>query len=97
MWLESLKCNLGKHAPFHIAWPEEYVFALGVAFAYDSTTSYKINFKEKLVTLKNVLNLWTTRNVTLIGRICIVKTLAISKLVCNTSVLTMPLNFAEKS
>ena len=71
-------------------------FALGVAFAYDSTTSYKINFEEKLLTLKNALNLWTTRNLTLIGRICIVKTLAISKLVYNTSVFTMPPNFTDK-
>ena len=74
----------------------QYVFALGVAFAYDSTTSYKINVEEKLVMLKNVLNQWTTRNLTLIGRICIVKTLAISKLVYNTSVLNVPSNFAEK-
>ena len=96
MWLGSLKRHLGKLAPFHIAWPEEYVFALGVAFAYDSNTSYRINFEEKLVTLKKVLNQWTTRNLTLIGRICIVKTLAISKLVYNASVLTVPPNFAEK-
>ena len=46
--------------------------------------------------LKNVLNQWTTRNLTLIGRICIVRTLAISKLVYNTSVLNVPSNFAEK-
>lgn len=96
MWLGSLKCHLGKRAPFNIAWPEQYVVALGVAFAYDSTTSHKINFEEKLVTLKNILNQWTTRNLTLIGRICIVKTLAISKLVYNTSVLKAPPNFAEK-
>ena len=48
--------------PFKIAWPEQYVFALAVAFAHDSTTSFQINFEEKLVTLKNILNLWTTRN-----------------------------------
>ena len=90
MWLGSLKCHLGKRAPFNIAWPEQYVFALGVAFAYDSTTSFKINFEEKLLTLKSILNLWKTRNLTLVGRICIVKTLAISKLVYNTSVLKVP-------
>ena len=50
MWFESLKYHLAKLAPFHIAWPEEYAFALGIAFAYDSTTSYRINFEEKLVT-----------------------------------------------
>ena len=70
----------------NIAWQEKYVFALGVAFAYDSTTSYKINFEEKLATLKNILNQCTTRNLTLIGRICIY----------NTSALKVPPNFAEK-
>ena len=35
MWLGSLKCNLGKRSPFNISWPEKYVIALGVAFAYD--------------------------------------------------------------
>ena len=67
MWLGSLKCHLGKCTPFNIAWPEQYVVALGVAFAYDSTTSHKINFEEKLLTLKNILNQWTTRNLTLTG------------------------------
>ena len=32
-------------------------------------------------TVNNILNEWTTKNLTLIGKICIVKTLAISKLV----------------
>ena len=87
---------LGQTRSINIALPEQYLFALGVAFAYDYTTSYKINFEEKLVTLKNILNQWTTRNLTLIGRIYIVKTLAISKLVYNTSVLKVPPNFAGK-
>ena len=37
-----------------------------------------------------------SRNLTLMRRICIVKTLAIARLVYNTSVLTVPANFAEK-
>jgi len=89
MWLGSLKCHLGKHVLFHIAWPEEYVFALGVAFAYDSTPGYRINFEEKFVTLKKVLNQLTT----LIRRICLVKTFTIAKLVYNTSILTVPTTY----
>lgn len=95
MWLGSLKRHLGKRAPLNIAWPEKYVFALGVA--YYSTTSYKINFKAKLVTLKNILHEWTTRNLTVIGRICIIKTLAISMVVVyNMSILKVPPNLPEK-
>ena len=48
------------------------------------------------MTRKTVLSQWATRILTLIGRICIVNTLAISKLVYNTSVYTVPLKFAEK-
>ena len=95
MWLGSLKHHLGNCAQLNIAWPEKYVFALGVA--YDSTTSYKINFKAKLVTLKNILHQWTTRNLNVIGRICIIKTLAISMVVVyNTSLLKVPPNLPEK-
>jgi len=43
MWPGSLKCHVSKLAPFNIAWPEEYVFALGVVFVYDSNTSYRSN------------------------------------------------------
>ena len=69
---------------------------LGVAFAYDPSVSYKINFEEKLAALKKILNQWTTRGLTLMGRICIIKTLAISKLVYNTSVLTAPPKFTSE-
>ena len=44
--------------------------------------------------MKNLLNLWRTRNVTLYGRITILKSHALSKLVYNTSVPTFPLQFA---
>ena len=43
--------------------------------------------------MKNLLNLWYPRNLTLYGRITILKSLAISKLVYNTSVLTFPTKF----
>ena len=90
MWVGSLKHNVGKQSPYNISWPEKYVISLGVAFSYDPVISDKINFEEKLESLKKKLNQWSASNLTLIGRICIVKTLAISKLVYNTSVLTAP-------
>ena len=96
MWLGSLIQNKGKRSPFNISWPEKYVIALGVAFAYDPAVSCRINFEEKLVSLKKTLNRWSVRNLTLIGRICIVKTLAISKLVYNASVLSASPNLCKQ-
>ena len=55
-----------------------------------------MSFDDKLNKLENVLNLWSTRSLSLIGRINVVKTLAISKLVYNSSVLPPPKEFAKK-
>ena len=44
----------------------------------------------------SLVDIYAELLLTLIGRICIVKKLAISKLVYNTSVLKVPSNFAEK-
>ena len=43
--------------------------------------------------MKSLLNFWYPRNLTLYGRITILESLAISKLVYNTSVLTFPTKF----
>ena len=96
MWLGSLIQNKGKRSPFNISWPEKYVIALGVAFAYDPAVSCRINFEEKLVSLKKTLTRCSARNLTLIGRICIVKTRAISKVVYNTSVLSASPNLCKQ-
>ena len=52
MWVGSLKHNVRKRSPYNISWPEKYVISLGVAFAYDPAISDKINFEEKLESLK---------------------------------------------
>ena len=92
MWLGS--CRHNTSTPFDIAWPLEPIYALGIYFTYNEHISFKKNFEEKLNSMKNVLNLWRTRNLTLYGRITILKSHALSKLVYNTSVLTFPLQFA---
>ena len=58
------------------------------------TSRYK-NFEQKLNSMKNILNLWKSRSVTLHGRIIILKSLALSKLVNNTSVLSFPPQFTS--
>ena len=94
LWLGSLShrtdaiCNLRlSHEP---------VYALGVHFSYNHETAVKKNFLEKLETLKKTLNMWSQRDISLQGRINIVKTLALSKLIFVCSVLETPEHFAEE-
>ena len=93
MWLGSCKDNTS--TPFDITWPSEPIYTLGIYFSYDEVTAFKKNFEQKLNSMKNILDLWKSRSLTLHGRIIILKSLALSKLVYNTSVLSFPLQFTS--
>ena len=52
---------------------------LGVYNSYDTDLANKCNFFSIVDNIENCLNLWSSRDLTLAGRIQISKTLAISK------------------
>ena len=87
--LSGLKINKSKTEGMWLgpSWPKHYVIALGIAFCYHVQVGNKINFDERLAKLKKVLNTWSGRHLTILGRIAIVKSLAIAKLVYSCSVL----------
>ena len=63
---------------------------LSVSFFYNQASASRLNFGEKILNLEKTLNTWQQRNLTLYGKINIVKTLGISKLIYSASVLTVP-------
>ena len=85
-----------KDKPFGFRWPEVSVYALGIHFTNDSSTSDKLNFEKKLKDLQRILNSWKTRKLTLLGKINIVKALGLPKLTYNTSVPPLPKDFDKK-
>ena len=93
VWIGANKGNAS--TPLGITWPSESISALGVNFSYNEKECFKKNFEEKLNSMKNLLNSWKPRNLTLYGRITILKSLALSKLVYNTSVLKFPASFIK--
>ena len=75
---------------------DEPILALGVYFSYNDKLAAKRNFFDKLDPLKKVLNIWSARDLSIYGRINIVKTLALSKLTFVCSVLETPPMFSEE-
>ena len=53
----------------------------------------KKKFEQKLASMKTLLNIWYPRNLTLYGRITILKNLALSKLIYNIFMLSFPSSF----
>ena len=60
-------------------------------FTHDLEVSEKKKSLDKLGSLKKTLNMWFQRDLSIVGRINIIKTLALSKLVFICSVMNTPL------
>ena len=94
LWLGSLRQR--KDSILNLKLSDEPVYALGVYFSYDEELATKKNFFEKLPKLKKLLNIWSSRDISVYGRVNIVKTLAISKLTFICSVLDTPKGFTDE-
>ncbi len=87
MWLGVDKTN---EDVGDIVWSTEPIKALGVFFGHDKILIESKNWDAKVKQLRDTLQVWQKRNLTMFGRITIVKTLGLSKLLYNASVLPVP-------
>ena len=83
LWLGLWKDR--QDTPFNFNYPQNPICAQGLLPEAD-----KLNFNDKVHNMEKVLNTWKRKKLTLIGRINIVKTLALSKLIFNASNLYVP-------
>ena len=89
MWIGSFRGKIGE--PFSIKWPKTPIKALGVYFAYDQKLLKEKNFIERLDSIKNLINIWSSRGLSLYGKLTIIKSFLISKIVYVCSILpTLP-------
>ena len=81
---------LGKWAksrsnPLGMKWTRSPVKILGVNFSYDDKGNDEFNFNRKLEVLETKLDMWSSRDLTLFGKVMLIKTLAISQLIYSAS------------
>ena len=74
----------------NLKWTSHSVSALGVTFTTLSGDVIKLNYEPQLEKIQNLLKTWQGRDLSLIGKITIVKSLAISKLVFLFTSLSNP-------
>ena len=90
MWIGSSKNNKAK--PFGIKWPSEPIKALGVFYTYDQKLLLEKNFIENLDKIKKLLNVWSSRGLSIYGKVTIIKSLVIPKFVYLASLMATPSN-----
>ena len=94
MWIGSQKNNDEK--PLGINWPSEPIKALGVFFTYDQALLYEKNFQHRLDNMKKLTNIWSSRGLSIYGKVTIIKSLLIPKLVYVSSLLPTPLKIIKQ-
>ena len=88
MWIGSLKNN--KTKPLEIDVPADPIKTLGTYLSNDRDKNNNLNFYLKIQKMETKLNIWLSRDLTLMGRTLLAKTLGVSKLVYAASMLTVP-------
>ena len=76
--------------PLGITWVKKPLRILGVYMSYDEVENNKYNFDLKIKKCTQILNTWQGRNLTLMGRIQIIKTFIISQFLFCWSVINIP-------
>ena len=88
MWIGSSRQN--KTKPLGIKWPDELIKAIGVYYSYDSKLLHEKNFIEKLDSIKKLVNIWSSRGLSINGKVTVIKSLIIPKFVYIASLLPTP-------
>ena len=92
MWLGSYR-NRGEKL-FGFQWPTTIRY-LGIYIGYDDTETHKLNWINKLELFQKTLDCWRTREITYFGRMVVVKTLGLSKLIYSATMLPLPPNICD--
>ena len=73
----------------------KHVHSLGIFFSYDTDYVVQQFFMDRAMKFKRILYMWTQRDLSLIGRITILNSLAFSKIIDQCGIITSLLNFIE--
>ena len=92
MWIGSSRNNI--ETPLALKWCKT-VKALGVHFSYNNEESVQKNFYDKLKGIKSQIRLWSWRGLSLFGKVTIIKSLLLPKVLYISSILPSPLEFIK--
>ncbi len=87
-WLGSLRHS--RRQPCGIMWQEGPIKLLGIVLSYNDQEMIELNYSPKVKAIRNTLNMWRQRKLTISGKITLAKSLAYSKLYYTASVLSIP-------
>ena len=79
-----------KEPNFGLTWKALPIHLLGITITNDDQLSYNENFKHKIESIETLTKIWSTRNLSLKGKLTIINTLLIPKIIYPSTILNTP-------
>ena len=97
LWIGSMVGKNEKLIPEkYFKWPENRVKVLGIWISTNPIVTLKLNYTEKLEKIRNLLSCWEYRRLTFLGKIQVIKSLALSQLTYILTPLVTNQNFISE-
>ena len=94
-WLGNMKGQQFNCTKYGIKWPDSMKY-LGIHVGYDKQSNLVNNWLKKIDKIETILGKWTKRDLSLIGRVQIIKSMALSQITLAASTLPIPDNIIKK-
>jgi hypothetical protein len=94
LWIGKLKHCKDKVGG--IKWTDKPVKTLRIYFGHDKEECERLNWENKIEKINNLLLLWTKRNLTILGKILIIKSLIVPIFTYVASACVVPKNIGKK-
>ena len=88
--------NLFTVKPYGLLWKESALTSLGITFDRDPNQTIEINFNKKFINVRNLLNMWSQRNLSIKGKITVIKSVILPQILYLSSNLGVPDWFVSK-
>ena len=95
LWLGQNKYRQKNCTLFGIRWPDQ-IRCLGIYIGYSTDKNIQINWNCKIDKVENVFESWSKRELSLFGKIQIIKTFALSQFVLPASLVSVPLDIVKR-
>ena len=88
--------NLSITKPYGLQWKDSSMKSIGITFHRDPDQTIELNFQNKLTSVRNLLNIWSQRNLSIKGKITVIKSIILPQVLYICSNLAVPEWFVSK-
>ena len=90
LWHGAFKDNQKNCDILNIRWPEEPIRCLGIYISNDVELNDSLNWTKKLDKMRLLINSWKKRDLTIFGKVCVLKQLVMPQILYSASLLYIP-------